>query len=389
MSSPTRILVLSPHFPALFLPFWEQLWRAGVQVMGIADIPWEELPPVLQKHLHAYWRVDSMHSLEELEKACYELCQRHGEIHYLESLNEYWLETEAQLRSRLNILGPNSESIHRLKHKSEMQSIYAKAGIPIPPGLLLYGYEQGKQWLKEVGFPVVAKPDVGVGAAQTYKLDSMAAYEDFWHHKPNCAYFLQSFITGELYSFDGLVDHTGKLCFMASHHFTQGIMDVVNQDLDLRYYSLRTIPESLKVLGEKTIAAFELHSRFFHFEFFRQGPDEWVALEVNIRPPGGWTLDMFNLANNMSIFEHYTDIILQRPPPQQAPIPFHVGYAGRKSKNYRHSPQSIQERLGDRLWKESPIENVFQAVMGQHGYLVRHESLNQVQADLQYIQELV
>lgn len=389
MTSPTRMIVLSPHFPALFLPFWEQLSKAGVQVIGIADIAWEALPQTLQKHLHAYWRVEDMHNIDELTHACRELSQRHGEIHYLESLNEYWLETEAQLRSQLNILGPNSESIHRLKHKSEMQSIYAEAGIPIPAGLLLHGHAQGKQWLNETGFPVVAKPDVGVGAAQTYKLESMAAYDDFWHHKPDCAYFLQAFVEGDLYSFDGVVDHGGKLRFMASHHFSQGIMDIVNQDLDLNYYSLRAIPESLIALGEKTIAAFDLHSRFFHFEFFRQGPDDWVALEVNMRPPGGWTVDMFNYANDISIFELYTDIILQRPTQYQTPRPFHVGYAGRKAKSYRHSHSDIQQCLGERLLKESSIDSVFQAVMGQHGYLVRHESLSQVQADLQYIQELM
>lgn len=385
----TRILVLSPHFPELFLPFWRNLWQAGVQVMGIADIPWESLPQELKDHLHAYWRVEDMHNLDDLEHACRELRERHGEIHYLESLNEYWLETEAQLRSRLNILGPNAESIHRLKHKSEMQNIYAQAGIPIPEGLRLDHYDQGKTWLAQVGFPVVAKPDVGVGAAQTYKLESMAAFEDFWHHKPDCTYFLQTFVSGELYSFDGLVDHQGNLCFMASHHFNHGIMDVVNQDLDLQYYSLREIPSHLIELGEKTIRAFDLHSRFFHFEFFRQGPDHWVALEVNMRPPGGWTVDMFNYANDSSIFERYTDILLQRPTPAQNNRPFHVGYAGRKAKNYRHDQTQIKTHLGTRLLKEAPIDTIFQAVLGQHGYLVRHESLEQVQADLQFIQELM
>lgn len=385
----TRMIVLSPHFPALFLPFWQKLWEAGVQVIGVAEERWEDLPPLLRDNLHAYWRVEDMHDRESLAQACLTLRERHGEIHYIESLNEYWLETEAHLRSHLNILGPNDETVHRLKHKSEMQQVYAEAGIPIPPGLRLTHYDQGRAWLQEQGFPVVAKPDVGVGAAQTYKLEDWQAYEDFWLHKPDCAYFLQGFVKGELYSFDGLVDHTGTLRFMASHHFKQGIMDVVNQDLDLSYYSLRDIPPSLSALGEKTIQAFDLHSRFFHFEFFRQGPDQWVALEVNMRPPGGWTVDMFNYANDISVFELYADIILQRPTPFQAPRPYHVGYAGRKEKVYRHSNDTLKTQLGDRLLKEEPVDKVFQAVMGQQGFLVRHTDLAQVKSDLQYIQELM
>lgn len=385
----TRMIVLSPHFPALFLPFWQKLWEAGVEVIGIAEEPWESLPQTLKDNLHAYWRVEDMHDREALTQACFTLRERHGEIHYIESLNEYWLETEAHLRSQLNILGPNNATVHRLKHKSEMQAIYAQAGIPIPAGLRLDHYDQGKTWLQEQGFPVVAKPDVGVGAAQTYKLDSWEAYDHFWQHKPDCVYFLQAFVSGDLYSFDGVVDHTGELRFMASHHFSRGIMEVVNHDLDLSYYSLREIPEGLIALGKKTIQAFDLHSRFFHFEFFRQGDDQWVALEVNMRPPGGWTVDMFNYANDISVFELYTDIILQRPTAYQTPRPYHVGYAGRKAKVYRHDLEQLKTHLGNRLLKEAPVDTVFQAVMGQHGFLVRHPDLNQVQSDLQYIQELM
>ncbi len=383
----TRMIVLSPHFPALFLPFWTRLWESGVQVIGVADTPWDDLPQTLRDHLHAYWKVEDMHNLQEMEHACQQLQKEHGEIHYIESLNEYWLETEAHLRSHLGVLGPNNDTIHRLKHKSHMQSIYQQADIPVPAGHLLTHEDEGRKWLEQVGYPVVAKPDVGVGAAGTYLLDGPEAYADFWLHKPDVAYFLQTFVSGDLYSFDGLVDHEGQVQFMACHRFNHGIMHIVNQNLDLQYYSLRDIPKTLMTLGQRTVKAFDLHSRFFHFEFFRQGEEQWVALEVNMRPPGGWTVDMFNYASDTSVFDMYADVILQKPLQHPTDRHFHVGYAGRKDKPYRHGSEGIKQMLGERLLKDAPIDPIFQTVLGQHGYMVRHPDLTQVQSDLALIQE--
>ena len=44
--------------------------------------------------------------------------------------------------------------------------------------------------------------------------------------------------------------------------------------------------------------AFGLRERPFHFEMFRTRDRGLVPLEVNMRPPGGLTVDMFNYAND-------------------------------------------------------------------------------------------
>ena len=41
--------------------------------------------------------------------------------------------------------------------------------------------------------------------------------------------------------------------------------------------------------------------RFFHAEFFELADGSHVALEINLRPPGGFTLDMMNYACDVDL----------------------------------------------------------------------------------------
>ena len=76
-------------------------------------------------------------------------------------------------------------------------------------------------------------------------------------------------------------------------------METVNEDRHIYFYNLREIPADLEEAGRRVLKAFDVRERFFHFEFFRSRPDgRVVALEVNMRPPGGPIIDMYNYAHD-------------------------------------------------------------------------------------------
>jgi len=54
------------------------------------------------------------------------------------------------------------------------------------------------------GYPLIAKPDSGVGAANTYKIDDEKGLKDFFLTKPAVDYLIEEFIQGDIFSFDGL-----------------------------------------------------------------------------------------------------------------------------------------------------------------------------------------
>jgi len=241
----------------------------------------------------------------------------------------------------------------------------------------------------ETGFPVVAKPDIGVGAMATWKLHDQAELARFYAEKPPVDYILEEFIRGRIFSFDGLTDKDGNLVFHTGHVYSQGIMETVNEDRDVFYYSFRDVPPDLEEAGRKTVKAFGVRERFFHFEFFRSDDHGGiVALEVNMRPPGGLTTDMFNFANDIDVYRGWAELQVHGRFDQKATRPYHCGYVGRKDgKPYLRSHEEVLAHLGGKLVHQERIESVFRPAIGDQGYLVRSASEAEILEAARYIHE--
>ena len=297
-----NFVYLSPHFPPNYYRFCVGLREEGVNVLGLADAPYESLRPELRGALTEYYRVDDMDSYDALVRALGHFTHRYGKLDGIDSLSEHWLETEARLRTDFNMEGLRQDRIGIVKRKSSMKEIYRAAGIRVARGAVVRTVDEARRLIAETGYPVVAKPDVGVGAAATFKIGDDGELSSFFDRKTPADYIVEEFIRGRIVSFDGLADRDGNLVFFTSHAFSQGIMETVNEDADLFYHSLREIPADLEEAGRRTARAFDVRGRFFHLEFFRADRDGGiVALEVNLRPPGGLTTDMFNYANDFDI----------------------------------------------------------------------------------------
>ena len=142
-----------------------------------------------------------------------------------------------------------------------------------------------RAFVAEVGYPVVAKPDAGVGAAATYKLESPDDLERYLAEKPAVDYILEAYLSGTLLTYDGLADRRGEVVFGSSFYYSQGVMEAVNADDDIWYCITRRIPPELDAAGRAIVRAFRIRERPFHFEFFRMADGSYVPLEINSRPP--------------------------------------------------------------------------------------------------------
>jgi biotin carboxylase len=253
-------------------------------------------------------------------------------------------------------------------------------------------------FIAEVGYPVIAKPDVGVGAAATYKIHNAAELTDFFAEARSVDYLLEAFVGGDLYSFDGLTDRDGNIVFYTVHRFSQGIMETVNEGLDMYYYSLRDIPEGLKDVGFRTVAAFDIRERFFHIEFFSvngamvgdlaqqegagaavgglAGDQRWVALELNMRPPGGLTMDMFNYANDIDLYQQWANVVVSNSFTAKYTRRYHCGYAGRKRhRTYRLSHAEVLQKYNKFISHHEAISGIMAPAIGDYGYVVRARDL--------------
>ncbi|GAB4242563.1 MAG: ATP-grasp domain-containing protein [Deltaproteobacteria bacterium] len=386
-----NFVYLSPHFPPNYYLFCVRLREEGVNVLGLADAPYEALRPELRGALSEYYRVDDMNSYDALVRALGHFTHRHGKLDRIDSHSEHWLETEARLRTDFNMYGVKTDRIAAVKRKSVMKEVYRSAGVRVARGAVVRTLAEARQLVGETGFPVVAKPDVGVGAAATFKIRDDAELSAFFDRKPPADYIVEEFIEGRIFSFDGLADRDGNLVFFTAHAYSQGIMETVNEDDHVSYYSFREIPPDLEDAGRRTARAFDVRERFFHFEFFRAARDGGiVALEVNLRPPGGLTTDMFNYANDIDIYREWARVVAHNRFTAAWTRPYHVAYAGRKrNKRYVHRHREILSAFGRLVVHHEEMNSIFRAAIGDYGYLLRSKDLEEIRAAIRFIQETV
>jgi biotin carboxylase len=382
-----NFVYLSPHFPPNYYQFCANLSQLGANVLGLADEPYELLKPELLDNLTEYYKVSDMHNYDELMRALGYFTHHYGKIDRIDSLNEYWLETEAQLRTDFNIPGLKTPDMPRIKRKSQMKQTYIKTGIPVARGKVVHTQAEAKRLVREVGYPLVAKPDIGVGAARTYKINNQDELQKFFEQKPPIDYILEEFILGTICSFDGLTDRDGNPVFYTAHQYSQGVMELVNNDDIVYYYSLREIPPDLEEAGRKTLRAFDVRERFFHFEFFRTREDNRiVALEVNMRPPGGMTTDMYNYANDIDIYREWANIILYNKFSAEYSRKYHCCYIGRKfNRQYAHTHEQILEAFGSSIVHYAEVSGIFSSALGEFGYLARSPELDEIYTIIEYI----
>ena len=94
--------------------------------------------------------------------------------------NEYWLSTEARLRDDFNIFGVRGREINFIRRKSCMKAKFREAGVPVARGKVVQTIDDARSLIRETGYPVIAKPDDGVGAIATYRLDGAQDLDAFF-----------------------------------------------------------------------------------------------------------------------------------------------------------------------------------------------------------------
>ena len=394
-----NFVFISPHFPHTYWHFCDRLRGNGVNVLGIADTPYEALEEPLRRALTEYYRVDNLEDYEQVYRAVAYFAFKYGRIDWLESNNEYWLEQDARLRTDFNITtGVKAHEIGGWKHKSSMKPLYKAAGIPSARCHKITTEAAARAFLEEIGgFPVIVKPDVGVGAADTWKLENDEDLKNFFTYKPDVPYVMEEFIYGDIYSYDAVVDSKSEVLFENSAVFPPSIADLVNNDLELAYYTLKEVPPALKELGRRTVKAFNVKSRFVHFEFFRltrarKGLGEvgdFVALEVNMRPAGGYTPDMMDYGHATDVYQIWADMITadKRLLPPSGQDHWCV-YASRKdSRTYRHTHEEILQKYGDRITMCERMPEIMWATMGCMMYMIHAYSEQEVQEFIRFVQE--
>lgn len=384
-----NFIFISPNFPTNYWQFCDRLAKNGINVLGIGDAPYDELEGGLKNALTEYYKVGSLENYDEVYRAVAFFTFRYGRIDWIESNNEYWLERDAQLRTDFNIAtGFRVEDMPRIKYKSKMKEYYKKVNIPTAKYHLVDNREGCVAFINEVGYPVVVKPDNGVGANDTRRLCNEQELDEFLNNKMDVTYIMEECVKGQVCSYDAIVDSNGNPIFESGNVTCTSIMDTVNNSDDSLYYIVKDLPADVREAGRNTVKSFGAKSRFVHLEFFRLMEDQEglgkkgdvIGLEVNMRPSGGNTPEMLNYANSTDVYKIWADMIAYDSTQYPQDVHYYCAFIGRRDgRNYDLDDNSLIGKYALEICQCGRIPDVLSGAMGNRMFLAKFETYERMQ----------
>jgi len=305
---------VAPFFLPATLRFIEAATRVpDVSLSLVSQDPESALPDSIRARLAGHWRVDDALSPAALVGAVRALSAR-GPVRRLIASLEQAQEPLAAARAELGLPGLSLDAARNFRDKSRMKEVLAAAGLPCAGHRLVADDAGARAAARELGFPLVAKPPAGAGAAQTYRLDDermLASY--LARHPPARAPALfEEFLSGEEHSFDAaLID--GRLVWYSVSRYRPAPLTVIENPW-IQWCVL--LPRELEPysdvahVGARALKALGLKTGLAHLEWFRR-PDGSIAIsEVAARPPGAQFVTLISYAHDQDFYQAWARLML-------------------------------------------------------------------------------
>ena len=394
-----NVVFLSPNFPDIYWQFCASLKRDGATVLGMGDVPQSALEPQLAGALSDYYYTPDLHNYEDVYRGVAYFSYKHGRVNWLESNNEFWLSTDARLREDFNInTGAKTQQMARWRSKADMKALYAAAGVPTARQIRVTSREAGFAFAREVGYPLFAKPEVGMGAGGAFKIANDDELNTFFYFGVREPYVLEEFVPASaICAYDAILDSHGNPLFQNMEEFPPSMSDLVRSRGDLAYWCRPDVDPRLAQLGQATARGFGITSRFVHMEFFRLATEkpglghagDYVGLEVNCRPTGGNTPDMMNYAHSTNVFQIWADMVcFDESHVTPGAESFWAVYASRRNEHrYRHTHEQILDEWGPRIVSHGAISPDLADDMGDYQYTARLRTESEKDAFVAFVQE--
>lgn len=374
-----NVLLISPDFPKCYYKFAQAFKKNGCNVLAIGATPYEDLEQGLKESVTEYVQSYEMTNIGKMIDMIGYLENKYGHIEFLESNNEFWLRTDSILREWFSIdsgLYPNQ--LTEYQKKSSMKKAFIEAGANVAPFVIAKNIDIVKEFVDKYGYPIFAKPDIGVGAAGNYKIENEQELINFFNDKPNVDYIVETFVDGRIITFDGIADSNSDVVVAINEYFPREIFSLHITNDEMVYYTQKDVSEKLYSLGKKIIKALGLKNRFFHTELFLIDTDDdkyfkkgdLVALEVNIRTPGGYTPDLLCFGLSSNIYQMYADVICFGKTDIKVTDRYYAMCASRRNMyQYFFTEEDIQRTYKKELKEVGRYPNVFADLMGDSYYM--------------------
>ena len=278
----------------------------NVRLLGVVHTPPSGEDAGLFDHIA---RIENPLSLDQQAEAIEALTKRFGPVHRILGILEHIQVHLAKLRAHFGVEGLSVPSAERFRDKTQMKQALRAAGLPTARYRLLKTMGDARDFVREVGLPIILKPPAGAGCKATVRVTRPEMLEPAVRAlapRPEEVLLAEELIVGQEHSLETITVN-GDVKLMSITDYAPTPLEVVeNPWIQWTVLAPRDIdhPEldEIKAIGRKAVETLGLKSGLTHMEWFRR-PDGSLAIgEIAARPPGANIVRLAGLAYDTSFY---------------------------------------------------------------------------------------
>lgn len=313
-----HVVLVAPRFAANTLRYVAAFADLpGAWLSVISEDPQERLPPALREKIAGHYGVRSALDAGEIVRAGRAIAKGVGPIDRLVGVLEQLQIPLADAREKLGVDGMTLETATRFRDKDAMKAVLRKAGVPVARSILASSAAELSRFVREVGFPVVVKPQAGLGSRATFRIASEAQLSAMlamgFSPSAEKPAQVEEFVQGREHTCETVSIH-GRPVWRSGTRYFPGPLEVLENPW-IQYCVMLPREEgdptytAFHPINAAALSALGMGTGLSHMEWFLRDDGSMVVSEVGARPPGVHIMPLMSLAHDVDMIAAWAELM--------------------------------------------------------------------------------
>jgi hypothetical protein len=292
----------------------------GITLSLVSMDPEEAIPAPLRPRVAGHYRVGDALDGAQLTQAVRAIAGSIGRVDRLAGVLEQLQLPMAEVRDALGIEGLTGAIARNFRDKDRMKEVLRAHGVPVAGSALARSAAEIRAFVDRVGFPVIVKPQAGLGSRATHRLESERDLAALAPPTPAQPLQVEEFVrarehTCETVTIRGVpVWRSGTRYFpspleVLETSWVQYCVLLPREDDDPTWTRFHPINGAAlaALFGDRAGTA--AGTALTHMEWFLREDGACLVNEVGARPPGVHIMPLMGLAHDTDLFADWARLV--------------------------------------------------------------------------------
>lgn len=318
-----HVVLVAPHFRPNTIRYVRAFTELdGVDTTVISESPESHLPTAIREKLAGHYRVPACMDPRQLVGALKVIIRALGRVDRLVGSLEQLQLPLAEARKALSIPGMLPDVARNFRDKDRMKDLLRAHGLPVARSGLVETEAALRSFVRTLGGTVIVKPQAGLGARSTHRLESDADLDALiasgagpTRERP---LFVEEFIRAREHTCE-TVTIEGKPVWRSGTRYFPSPLEVIEnpwmqycvllprEEADPTFTDFHPLnTAALAALGMVDGAA---GTALTHMEWFLKEDGTMLVSEVGARPPGVHIMPLMGLAHDADMIAAWAELV--------------------------------------------------------------------------------